>query len=202
MPARVALYARVSTAEQTTEPQLHALRQYASARGLAVIAEHVDEAISGTRERRPGLDALLAAARRRTIDAVVVVKLDRLGRSLAHLLAVLGELEALGVDFISLDDGIDSSTPAGRLFMQIRGAFAEYERALIVERTRAGLDSARRRGVKLGRPSALSPEQRKRLARLVSFGVPSRRIAELLGIGKGTVAREVARLRESTAAVA
>src|SRR5690606_37266890 len=87
MPVRVALYARVSTAEQTVEPQIHALRQYATARGLEVVAEHVDAAISGTRERRRGLDALLAQARRRQIDAVVVVKLDRLGRSLAHLLA-------------------------------------------------------------------------------------------------------------------
>src|SRR5690606_16000420 len=189
---RVALYARVSTAEQTVEPQIHALRQYATARGLEVVAEHVDAAISGTRERRPGLDALLAQARRRQIDAVVVVKLDRLGRSLAHLLGVLGELEALGVDFISLDDGIDTSTPAGRLFLQIRGAFAEYERALIVERTRAGLEAARRRGVKLGRRHALDDRQRERLARLVKHGVASRRIAELLGVGKGTVAREVA----------
>lgn len=197
---RVALYARVSTAEQTVEPQLHALRQYAAARGLEVVAEHVDAAVSGTRERRPGLDALLAAARRRQIDTVAVTKLDRVARSVRHLTELAAELDALGIGLVVLDQAIDTTTPSGRLLFHTLAAVAEFERDLIVERTRAGLDSAKRRGVKLGRRPVLDSRQRERLARLVSFGMPSRRIAELLGVGKGTVAREMARLRAEGAA--
>ena len=140
---RVALYARVSTGEQTVAPQLDSLREYARLRRLEIVAEYIDEGVSGAKASRPALDRLLADAKRRKFDAIAIVKLDRLGRSLHHLLTVLGELEALGVDLISLDDGLDTSTPVGRLFYQIRGAFAEYETGLIRERTRAGLRAAR-----------------------------------------------------------
>ncbi len=143
---RAVIYARVSTADQSTDLQLHDLREYAKARGFDVVAEYVDEAVSGARARRPGLDRLIADARRRRFDAVLVWKLDRLGRNLRHLLTILGELEELGVRFVSLDDAIDTSTAAGRLFMQMRGAFAEYELAQIRERTQAGVAAARRRG--------------------------------------------------------
>jgi DNA invertase Pin-like site-specific DNA recombinase len=190
---RIALYARVSTTEQTPEPQLHALREYATARGLEVIHEYVDHGISGSRARRPALDRMMADARRRRLDAVAVVKLDRLGRSLVHLLNLTGELEALGVDLVSLDDGLDTSTPAGRLFFAIRGAFAEYERSLIVERTRAGLAAARRRGAKIGRPRRLSDLDRTRVGRLHAAGRSLGEIAALLGCSKSTVSREVRR---------
>jgi DNA invertase Pin-like site-specific DNA recombinase len=123
------------------------LRKYAAARGWDA-REFLDHGQSGRSDQREGLKALLECARRREVDAVAVVKLDRLGRSLVHLLGVLGELECLEVAFVSLDDGIDTQTAAGRLFMQIRGAFAEYEAGLIRERTLAGLEAARRRGKK------------------------------------------------------
>jgi DNA invertase Pin-like site-specific DNA recombinase len=105
----------------------------------------------------------LADARRRRFDAVAVTKSDRLARSLHHLLTLLGEFEALGIDLVSLDDGFNRSTPVGRLFFQIRGAFAEYERRLIRERVSAGMQAARRRGSKIGRPKVVSREKSERL---------------------------------------
>ena len=189
---RIALYARVSTADQHPEAQLHALRTYAQARGLEVVGEYVDHGVSGLRAKRPALDQLMADARRRTLDAVAVVKLDRLGRSLTHMLAMLGELEELDVAFVSLDDGIDTSTAAGRLFMQMRGAFAEYEAAMIRERTIAGLEAARRRGAKLGRPAALDERQRARARRLRKAGRSLRQIADVLGASHTTVRRALA----------
>lgn len=192
---RVALYCRVSTMEQHVEPRLHALRSYAEARGLTVAAEYVDHGVSGVTDRRPALDRLLAESRKRKVDAVAVTRLDRLGRSLRHLLTLVGELEALGVDFISLDDGLDTSTPVGRLFFQIRGAFAEYERSLIAERAAAGRAAAKRRSVQFGRRSTLPSESAARVGRLHRRGHSVREIAKPLGIGKDVVHREIVRLR-------
>lgn len=189
-PLRVALYARVSTTDQSLDPQLDALRRYAGARGREPQEFH-DHGQSGRKEQRDGLKALLGAARRREIDAVAVAKLDRLGRSLAHLLSVLGELESLGVAFVSLDDGIDTQTAVGRLFMQIRGAFAEYEAALIRERTMAGLEAARRRGKKLGRPPAMDAAQIARALRMRAAGRSVRYIADLLDVSRATIHRAV-----------
>src|SRR5271157_2021397 len=182
---RVALYARVSTADQHVEPQLHALHSYAEARGFEIAAEYVDHGVSGARDRRPALDRLLADCRRRKVDAVAVTKLDRLGRSLRHLLILVGELEALGVDLISLDDGLDTSTPVGRLFFQIRGAFAEYERSLIAERAAAGRAAAKRRGVQFGRPSSLPPESVVRVGRLHRSGHSVREDRQATGYWQG-----------------
>lgn len=191
-PLRVALYARVSTSDQSLDPQLAVLRQYAKARCWEA-REYVDHGQSGRSDRRDGLKGLLEAARRREVDAVAVVKLDRLGRSLAHLLGVLGELESLDVAFISLDDGIDTQTAAGRLFMQIRGAFAEYEAALIRERTLAGLEEARRRGKKLGRPRVMGADQVARARRMAGAGRSVRHIAETLGVSRATAHRAIQR---------
>jgi DNA invertase Pin-like site-specific DNA recombinase len=192
MPAslRVALYARVSTSDQSLEPQLDALRRYADARGWDA-REFLDHGQSGRSDQREGLKALLESARRREVDAVAVVKLDRLGRSLLHLLGVLGELESLDVAFVSLDDGIDTQTAAGRLFMQIRGAFAEYEAGLIRERTLAGLEAARRRGKKLGRPPVMDATQVARARRMKAAGRSVRYIADVLEISRATVHRAV-----------
>ena len=195
---RVALYARVSTGEQTVAPQLDSLREYASLRQLEIVAEYLDEGISGAKASQPALDRLLADAQRRKFDAIAIVKLDRLGRSLHHLLTVLGELEALGVDLISLDDGLDTSTPVGRLFYQIRGAFAEYETGLIRERTRAGLRAARKRGKRLGRPRVQVPieEAQKRLQRGDSLGD----VARELGCSKATLHRRLKNVSPGAAA--
>ena len=122
---RVALYARVSTADQTVEPQIHALRQYAAARGLEQVVEYIDHGISGARDRRPALDRLVADARRRRLDMVAVVKLDRLARSVRHLTQLAGDFEALGVGLVVLDQGIDTTTPSGRLLVHLLAAVAE-----------------------------------------------------------------------------
>jgi DNA invertase Pin-like site-specific DNA recombinase len=141
---RVALYARVSTLNnQDPEMQLSELREYAGRRGWQIVEEFTDHGVSGCRESRPTLNRLVADACRRRFDAVLVWKIDRFGRSLKHLVNALAELAALGVAFISLRDNLDLSTPSRRLMFQIIGAMAEFERALIQERVRAGLRNAR-----------------------------------------------------------
>ncbi len=148
---KAAIYARVSTLDQEPENQLAELRRYVEARGWTG-QEFVDHGVSGTTDRRPALDRLLADAKRRKVDTVVVWRLDRLGRSLKHLVTLLDELQALGVGFVSLGEGIDLQTPAGRLQLHILAALSEFERARIAERVLAGLQRARRQGTRLGRP--------------------------------------------------
>jgi len=145
-----AIYVRVSTVDQSLDNQLDDLKKYIQQRGWEEAVVYSDHGVSGAKDRRPALDDLLKAARRRQIDVVVCWRLDRFGRSLRHLLNVLQELEALGVGFISLNEGLDATTPAGRLQMHLLGAFAEFERARIQERVRAGLARARRQGKRLG----------------------------------------------------
>jgi DNA invertase Pin-like site-specific DNA recombinase len=156
---------------------------------LELVGEYIDEGVSGARAKRPALDRLLADARRRQFDAVLVWKLDRLGRSLQHLLTILGEFDEIGVRFVSLDDAIDTSTAAGRLFMQMRGAFAEYELAQIRERTRAGVAAARRRGRRLGRPRAYLNVDRAR--ELLAQGQSLASVATELGVSRRTLRRRV-----------
>jgi len=148
---RAGLYSRTSMADQHAENQLADLRRYTEARGWQPI-EYTDSAVSGSKESRPALDRMLADARRRRIDAVICWRLDRLGRGLKHLITTLEELDRLGVVFISLGEGIDLSTPAGRLQMAILAAIAQFERERIIERVRAGLARARSEGKRLGRP--------------------------------------------------
>jgi DNA invertase Pin-like site-specific DNA recombinase len=193
MPRRVALYARVSTAEQNVEPQLHALRAYAEARGLEVAAEYVDHGVSGAKDRRPALDRLLADCRKRQVDAVAVTKLDRLARSVRHLTALAAEIEALGVDLVVLDQSIDTSTPAGRFLFNTLGAVAELERDLIRERVSAGIAAAKRRGTQFGRPLRLTREMAERAHRLRRSGRSVREIAQILGVGVATVHRTIAK---------
>ena len=133
---RAAIYARVSTFDQEPENQLSELRRYVAARSWTV-ADYVDRGVSGAKDRRPALDRLLADAKRRRFDVLVVWRLDRLGRNLRHLVLFLEELQALGISFVSLAEGIDATTPAGKLQMHILAAIAEFERARIAERVRA-----------------------------------------------------------------
>lgn len=152
-PVRAALYARVSTLNgQNPEMQLRELREYCERRGLRVAEEYVDRGISGSRERRPALDSLLADCRKRLVDAVVVYRYDRFARSLRQLVNALEEFRALGIDFISLHEGVDTSTPNGRLVFGIFASIAEFERELIRDRVRSGLASAKAKGKRLGRP--------------------------------------------------
>jgi DNA invertase Pin-like site-specific DNA recombinase len=145
--SRVALYARVSTSNghQDPEMQLAELREYAGRRGWEIVGEYTDQGVSGSKESRPELNRLMIDAHLRRFDAVLVWKIDRFGRSLKHLVNALADLGAYGVAFISLRDNIDLSTPSGRLMFQIIGAMAEFERALIQERVKAGLRNAHRR---------------------------------------------------------
>ena len=151
-PLRAAVYARVSTYDQEVENQLGELRRFVDARGWEA-REYVDEGISGAVEQRPALDELVRDAKRRRFDVLVCWRLDRLGRSLKHLITLLDDLQALGVAFVSLAEGIDATTPAGKLQMHILGAISEFERARIAERVQAGLARARKQGKRLGRPA-------------------------------------------------
>lgn len=178
---RAALYGRVSTFDQEPENQLAELRRYAAARGWTAV-EHVDKGVSGAKDRRPALDTLLIDARRRRFDVLVVWRLDRLGRNLRHLIVLLEELQALGIAFVSLNEGIDATTPAGRLQMHILGAIAEFERARIAERVKAGLQRARAQGKRLGRP-------RKVRAVIEVPGGSVRAAARVWGVSKSTAAR-------------
>ena len=188
----IALYARVSTADQNCEVQLGALRDYAQ--GMEAV-EYVDEGVSGARARRPALDDLLADARRRRFNSVVVVKLDRLARSVRHLTQMVAEFDAWGVDLVVLDQGIDTSTPTGRLLFHILATIAEFERDLIRERTRAGIAAARRRGKRLGRPRAITGSATYKLEKMLADHIPLPRIAKELRCSEITVIRTVKRLQ-------
>ena len=187
---KIALYARVSTHDQRPEVQLHALRRYAEDRGAEAV-EYVDRGVSGAAAARPALDEMLRDVRRRGVSAVVVVKLDRLARSVSHLVKLAEELEATGVGLVVLDQGVDTDTPTGKLLFHVLGALAEFERELIRERVVAGLSAAKRRGQKLGRPERADKPTRARILRLRKAGRSLREIAEVVGIPKSTVARVV-----------
>ena len=156
---RAALYCRVSTFDQEPQNQLDELALYAAARGWDA-QPFVDHGVSGSKERRPALDAMMAAAKRRRFDVVVCWRLDRLGRSLTHLIAMLDEMTSLGIGFVSLGESIDATTPSGRLQLHLLGAFAEFERSRIRERVIAGLARAKAQGTRLGRPVAIIPVER------------------------------------------
>jgi len=185
---RVALYARVSTLNnQDPEMQLRELREYAGRRGWQIADEYIDQGVSGCKESRPALNQLMSDACRRRFDAILVWKIDRFGRSLKHLVNSLAELAALGVAFVSLRDNLDLSTPSGRLMFQIIGAMAEFERALIQERVRAGLRNARAKGKRLGRPRVIVDASR--IAALRAQGRSWGEIKSTLGVSKGTAQR-------------
>jgi DNA invertase Pin-like site-specific DNA recombinase len=185
---RAALYARVSTMlGQDPQMQLRELRTFAVARGWTVTGEYVDRGVSGSKDRRPQLDLLMAGAKRREFDILLVWKLDRFARSLKHLVTALGEFEALGVQFVSLRDNLDLTTPSGRLMFHVIGAMAEFERSLIQERVRAGLRNARAKGKRLGRPTVSIPTAK--VQRLRSQGLSWSQIAEATGVAKATLLR-------------
>jgi len=187
---KAALYGRCSTHDKGQDPELQLvpLREYCQRRGLTIVGEYVDNGISGKQERRPELDKLIQAARKRQIDIILVWKLDRFGRSLKHLVTALDELSSLGVGFISYQDNLDLTTAQGRLMFHIIGSMAEFERELIGERVKAGLDNARRKGKRLGR----KPVPPVEIAKIIDAHkrVPSLSIRELagkLGMKRGIV---------------
>ncbi|MGA7557424.1 MAG: recombinase family protein [Terriglobales bacterium] len=186
---RVALYARVSTLNHGQDPevQLGELREFCKRRGFTVAHEYVDKGISGSRERRPALDKLLVACRKRLVDAVVVYRYDRFARSLRQLVNALEEFRALGIDFISIHEGVDTSTPNGRLVFGIFASIAEFERELIRDRVRSGLAAAKAKGKRIGRPKVAVDVPR--IASLRSQGRSWAEITRATGVTKGTAQR-------------
>ena len=196
---RAALYARVSTLNgQKPEMQLADLREYASRRNWEIVDEYVDEGVSGSKESRPELNRLMGDAHRRQFDIVLVWKVDRFGRSLKHLVNALADLDAYGVAFSNLKDSLDLSTPSGRLMFGIIAAMAEFERSLIQERVKAGLNHARRIGKRLGRPRRIVDLER--ITKLRAQGHSLQSIADKLGIGYGTVRKSLASIQRKTSA--
>jgi len=184
---RVALYARVSTTDkgQNPEMQLRELREYVRNRGWETVSEFCDHGVSGSKESRPQLNRLLAGARVRKFDGVLVWKLDRFGRSLKHLVNSLAEFESLGITFVSLRDGFDLTTPSGRAMFGMIAVMTEFERSLIRERVRAGLAHAKAKGKRLGRAPAVVDLGAAHKLRAVGLGL--RGTAKQMGISVNTL---------------
>jgi len=187
------MYARCSTLNgQNPEMQLGELRAFCKSRGWPVGGEYVDAGVSGSKERRPQLDRLLSDCRRRRVDVVLVYRYDRFARSLRQLVNALEDFRCLGIDFISLHEGVDTSTANGRLVFGIFASIAEFERELIRDRVKSGLAAARARGRRLGRPRVAVDASR--IAALRESGRSWRKICAETGISKGTAQRSLSGL--------
>ena len=184
-----ALYCRVSTADQTTDNQRLELEQVADRAGWTITQTFTD-VISGTRAKRPGLDALMLAVTRKDVDMVMVWDVSRLGRSLSHLVSLLEEFHAKGVNLYFHQQGIDTTTPAGKAMFGIMGVFSEWERGMIQERVKAGLNRAKAQGKRLGRPP-VPPIQIDRIKRLREDGLSYRKIAQKVDLDVATVYRKL-----------
>ena len=178
---RAAVYARVSTANgQDPQMQIRELCEYCKRRGWPIVREYVDVGISGAKDRRPGLDLLIADAHKRKFEVIVVWKFDRFARSVSHLLRALETFRALGIEFVSLSEQVDTSTPTGKMIFTVLGAVAELERSLIAERVRAGLRHAKAKGKRLGRPTKhVDPAE---VAALRAQGLSWRKLGLRLGV--------------------
>jgi DNA invertase Pin-like site-specific DNA recombinase len=187
---RVALYARVSTAIQTTDNQLRQLRSVAKRQGWQIVEVYRDEAVSGSkgRDKRPAFDAMLKGAVRREFDLIAAWSVDRLGRSMIDLVGFLDEIHSKHVDLYLHQQGIDTTTPAGKALFQMCGVFAQFETAMIQERVKAGLSRAKAQGKTLGRPR-VSPAVEAKVRELRETGMGMIRIAREAGTGVGTVQR-------------
>jgi DNA invertase Pin-like site-specific DNA recombinase len=185
---RAALYMRVSTKGhgQTTDTQALALGEYAGRIGFEIVGEYRDEGISGSKDSRPALDRLMKDARARKFDVVIVARFDRFARSVSHLLRALEEFNHLGIDFVSLSESIDTSTPMGKMIFTVLGAVAELERNLIKERVHMGISRARKQGKRLGRPKRVF-DREKACETLQRMSV--REVARQLGVSRGVVER-------------
>ncbi len=184
---RIAIYARVSTTDQSTESQLLDLRRYTRERSWTIFKEYCDNGVSGTKDSRPALNELMNSAKKRRFDVVLVWRFDRFARSTKHLILALEEFRNLGIDFVSYQENIDTSSPLGSAIFTIISAVAQLERDIIAERVKAGLRRARLKGIKIGRPAArIHPEQVSQLRRR---GMSIRQIADTVKTSKSTVAR-------------
>src|ERR1700681_3493928 len=191
---KAAIYARVSTTNhgQDASMQTRELREYCERRGFEIVDEYTDIGISGSKDSRPELNRLMADAHKRRFDVVCVWRFDRFARSVSHLLRALETFKALGIDFCSFSEQMDTSTPTGKMVFTVLGAVAELERSLIVERVRAGLRNARAKGKQLGRPRV--SVDAARIATLRASGLSWPKIADELGVSVGTVYETAHRL--------
>jgi DNA invertase Pin-like site-specific DNA recombinase len=197
---KAAIYARVSTADQHVETQLLDLRKLAAQRGFEISREYCDRGISGSKARRPGLDAMMADARRGAFSVVLVAAFDRIARSTKNFLDIVDELQELGIEFISAREAIDTSGPMGRMFITLIGSIAELERSLIVERIRAGMRRAKMEGQRLGRaPLDIDHDAlvRDRLA-----GGSLTNVAKKYGVSRASVVRFVREAQQRQAVAA
>jgi DNA invertase Pin-like site-specific DNA recombinase len=185
---RAAIYARVSTLTgQSPQMQLDVLREYAARRELEIVAEFVDHGVSGARDHRPELDRLMLGVRQRAFDVVLVYRFDRFARGVRHLVTALDEFQALGVEFVSYSESLDTSTPMGRAMFSIVAALGELERNIVVERSVEGQRRARARGTHIGRPRRAVDEAR--IMRLRAEGMSVRGVARALGVSRTVVER-------------
>lgn len=191
---KAAIYARVSTANngQNPEVQLRELREYCDRRGWEIAGEYTDIGVSGSKDSRPELNRLMADARRRKFGAVVVHRFDRFARSVSHLLRALEDFRALDIEFVSLSESVDTSTPTGKMVFTVLGAVAELERCLIAERVKAGLRNAVAKGKKLGRPRV--QVDTAKIAALKASGSTWAEICQQMGLSKGTAQRALSSL--------
>src|SRR5271169_6873122 len=189
---KAAIYARVSTSNggQSPEMQLIELRAYCERRGWQIAGEYVDAGVSGAKDSRPELNRLVADAHHRRFDAVIVWKFDRFARSVSHLLRALETFKSLGIEFVSLSEQVDTSTPTGKMVFTVLGAVAELERSLIVERVKGGLRNARAKGKHLGRPRKV-PDATE-VKRLWTQGASWRAIGKKLGVAPATALHSAA----------
>lgn len=197
----IALYARVSTHEQSVDMQVSELSAYAARMGWTVTEQYLDSGVSGTLDKRPALDKLMIDARMKRFDAVLVWRLDRFGRSLPQLVTNIQRLDECGVRFISLNEGIDTSTdsPTGRLMLHLFMALSQFERSLIVERVKAGVAEAKRKGKHMGRPQRVF--RRDEAIRLKEQGYSYRDIAKMLGVPVMTISDTVRKAHPKQTAV-
>jgi len=197
---RAAIYARVSTLNgQDPTVQTRELREYCQRRGWEIAGEYVDTGVSGAKEHRPQLDVLLAACRKRRVDAVVVYRYDRFARSLRQLVNALEEFRSLGIEFISLHEGVDTSTPNGRLVFGIFASIAEFERELIRDRVKSGIAAARSKGKRLGRPRVTVDAAR--IAALRASGLSWPQVAKEMGLSVGTAYQAARKLSKIPARI-
>ncbi len=196
---KAAIYARVSTSNgQDPTLQTRELREYVERRGWTLAGEYVDVGVSGSKDSRPELNRLMVDAHHRRLDVIVVWKFDRFARSVSHLLRALETFKALGIEFVSLSEQLDTSTPMGKMVFTVLGAVAELERSLIAERVRAGLRNARAKGKKLGRPR--KAVDRPRIATLRRSGASWAMVCQELGVSKGTAQRALSSLPKNPSA--
>lgn len=184
---KAAIYARVSTDDQNAGMQLTDLREFAKQRGFEIYQEYCDVGISGSKDSRPQLNELMDEAHKGKIHAVLVWKFDRFARSTKHLVNALDEFNHLGIHFISYTENIDTSSPTGKVLFAIVSAMAEFERDLIRERVKAGLEHAKKSGVKLGRPSLVTEELQEQMQEMRTEGHSFRKIAKKVGVSPALV---------------